>query len=261
MSGVGRRSCEAYCVGACKSGTHSLRDVFRPHYRAEHEPLSKELIPLILRHRGEIAQLESVRRLVSRFDERLPLDMNSSQLNLYLLPALFELRPRARFILTIRDCYSWLESLLHHILTRKVDPASSWLPFRDFRFGRPGSRDPNEAALAADPIAPLAGYFRYWRHHNSSVVELVPRDRLLVVRTDEIGRRLDDIARFVGVPVGTLSPAGAHAFASNRRPGALLDRVSRQYLQALAQTYCEPLMSEIFPDVVESYSSPTRGAI
>jgi hypothetical protein len=99
----------------------------------------------------------------------------------------------------------------------------------------------------------LAGYFKYWGHHNSRVLELVPRDRLLVVRTDEIARRLDEIASFVGVPIDTLSPAGAHAFASKRQPGALLNRVSRRHLQALAEAYCEPFMSEIFPDAVDAY--------
>jgi Sulfotransferase domain len=246
------RAFEAFGVGTAKSGTHSLYELCRPHYRSAHEAHSDVLVPLILQHDGDLRASDAATALVANEDEATALDMNSSQLNYYLLPAILRHRPNARFILTIRDCLSWVESLVHHITFWPIDPESPWVRFRELRFGSPVDHPPEEHVLADAGLSTLSGYFDYWSRHNDAVLSSVPRDRLLVVRTDRLSEHVETIAEFLDVPTDTLTASAAHSFAANRRPGAWLDRMDRDYLRQKVHDHCAPLMTRWFPDILEA---------
>ena len=82
------RRFHAYCVGALKSGTHSIAGMLMRDYRSSHEPRVPELIDAVLAFsRREIPKLD-LQQLVHRRDKALWLEMESSAFNVHVLDLL-----------------------------------------------------------------------------------------------------------------------------------------------------------------------------
>jgi hypothetical protein len=237
------RRFHAFGVGMAKSGTHSLAAIFQ-NYRARHEPQHEYMLKAILQR---TFGPEERQQFLQHRDRELMLEMNVSQLNYFFLPELLRLVPSAKFVLTIRDCYSWLDSLINHQLGR--DASADWQRLRDLRFGRRARPDmPAEGILSKHNLHSLDGYFSYWDRHNRTVLDHVPSDRLLVVRTSEIAQSLPALAAFLSVPVETLVRAQAHSFVAEHRFG-IVQRLDRAHLQSKAERHCGELMRRFFPAI------------
>lgn len=246
------RAFEVFGIGTAKSGTHSLYELCRPRYRSAHEVHSEVLVPLILQNVGDLRDCVEARALLTDVDEGTALEMNSSQLNYYLLPLILRHRPNALFILTIRDCVSWVESLIHHIVSWPIDSDSPWVRFREFRFGTSIAHPPEERVLAEAGLSTLSGYFEYWSRHNHAILSSVPPERLLVIRTDRLSVHVGTIADFLGVHARELTAAAAHSFAATRARGAWLDQIDRDYLRHQVHVHGGPLMTQLFEDVLHA---------
>ena len=77
--------------------------------------------------------LTSLRIPVAR-DHALALEVDSSALNFDLLDLLLSEFPDARYLLTIRDCYSWCNSVFNHTLRNRGNLDALWLPMRQSRY-------------------------------------------------------------------------------------------------------------------------------
>ena len=97
-----------------KTGTVSIHAIFRKaQYRCgEHEPESRFLINKILTFYNGKIDTNEFTLYVKHRDRRLGLEMDVSHLNYHLLDILVNEFSEAKFILTIRDCYSWLDSFM-----------------------------------------------------------------------------------------------------------------------------------------------------
>lgn len=233
--------------------------MFEDEFRAGHEADSHEVIETIFRvASGELKDRE-LREYIRRRDRRLRLEVDSSQLNYFLLDHLVDLYPQARFLLTIRNPYAWVDSFINHQLGRSA--SETWKKFRDFRF-RPGEFDhpPEEAALQERGLYTLDGYFSYWSRHNERVLGTVPESRLLVVRTPEITERATEIATFVGVSPEKINRDRSHSNTAKTK-FHVLDDVDRDHLARKVDEHCGTLMQKYFPDVrrpVEGLPSLSR---
>ncbi|MDM8563812.1 hypothetical protein QUF54_10710, partial [Candidatus Marithioploca araucensis] len=86
--------------------------IFERQYRAAHEPESSFVNHQIIAFaNGKINKSELI-KYVEHKKRRLALEMDSSWLNYFFVDILVNEFSEAKFILTIRDCYSWLESLI-----------------------------------------------------------------------------------------------------------------------------------------------------
>lgn len=192
------RHFQAYCVGTAKSGTHSIAAIFSKNYRAAHEPNSEEFIDLLFAVWNGSREPKHLRRYIKERDKRLWLEIDSSQLNYFVLDILVQEFPKAKFILTIRDCYSWLDSLINHQLAR--DCSQNWYKLRDVRFkGKSTEYAPEEEILARHNLYTLDGYLSYWAKHNKDILAKVPNHKLLIVKTNEISSKVAKISDFLGV--------------------------------------------------------------
>ncbi len=126
--------------------------------------------------------------------------MDSSYLNYHLLDILVSEFSDAKFILTIRDCYSWIESYFaQHMLALETQNnwfRHHWIDLMDLRYGSREKYAKEEAILAEKGLPTLDSYFSYWREHNSKVLATVPEERLLVVKTQEIEQSIRRIEKF-----------------------------------------------------------------
>ncbi len=195
----------AFGVGCAKTGTNSLAQMFARDYRAAHEPAKHALLELILkRPQTKDADFSAaVRGLLDPLD----LEMNASQINGYIVATLVTLYPGAKFVLTVREPASWVRSFANHQLTRGgLARGSLWARFRNLRFL--GEDMPDGNALYT-----LDQYLRFWLSHNLNVVGVVPRERLLVVRTERLNEEIPRLAAFLGVGKDTLTSARANECA------------------------------------------------
>ena len=240
------RKAHLYCVGTAKSGTHSIASIFGDQLRSAHEPESSEVIDMILDLAiGRIGD-EDLRRYVLRRDRRLMLEVDSSQLNFFLLDKLVEIFPDAKFILTIRNPCAWLDSFINHQLSRQA--SDKWKKLRDFRF-RPDlyTHSQAEQILKKRGLYTLDGYLSYWAHHNRTVIDTIPKDRLLIVRTDKISECADEIVTFSGVSGSNFRQGKSHIL-SNKPKLHLLDEIEREYLECKIKEHCGELMARFFPE-------------
>jgi len=241
-----RRRAQIYCVGIAKSGTHSIADLFGDQVRANHEPDGHEVIGWIIDNaQGRLSDPEFETR-IKRRDRRLRLEVDSSQLNAHFIEILVRAFPHAKFILTIRDPYSWLDSIINHSLSDSTPPA--WKRMRDFRF-RPQlfQHSPQEKILKDNGLYTLDGYLSYWARHNSLVLDAVPHERLLVVRTDEITKRAQEIAEFTEIRRASADKENTHSFLARAKYG-ILDSIDGSYLNKKIEEHCSAYTRRFFPD-------------
>jgi hypothetical protein len=245
---IRRRKFLAFCVGAPKTGTQSITDIFEDRYRSAHEPLwggTMEILRAALR--GEHSR-EEWKRILRKRDREMHLEMESSHF-LYLFADLLpELFPSARFILTVRDPRSWLDSSInqdlnypaHRLVSRRALPVDVfWHDVQNHYYRTPENTfHPAEAALEARRVPyTIDGYLAHWARHNRAILDHIPEDRLLIVRTGEIGKQVPRMARFVEVPDDTLTVDRSHTHKAPRKHG-LLDKVDAEYLKDRLEHHC-----------------------
>ena len=232
------RRTHLYCVGLPKSGTHSLAAMFEDRYRARHEPQLSYISWLKSEHRAGRIDDAALRRYLNHRDLVLWLELESSAGLGVLTPHLVALRPGARFILTWREPMGWIRSWTNHVLNRPYGPTSIWTLNRAQEY-RPATLEwsPHEEALRARGLYPIAGYLEYWARHVRTVLDAVPRERLLVLRVDQIRSRIAEVARFAGVPEPTLLHEEAHAFKGLGDQGVIA-QVDPGFLAAEVERCC-----------------------
>jgi hypothetical protein len=217
---VPSRRLHLYGVGMGKTGTHSLATVFERDYRAAHEAGSQELMELLFDVWDGLRPTSEIRPALLGRDAALRLDMDASLVNGEVVSDLVDLFPDARFVLTVREPRQWLDSMANHTLAH--DTPAHWVRWRDIRFRAAELvHPPEEEAWAASGLYTLDGYLGSWARHNRMVLDAVPPDRLLVVRTEDLELRLPDLADFAGVPLESLDVDRVHAFPAAGRYGAL----------------------------------------
>src|SRR5687767_195405 len=223
--------------------------MFSRRVRRDHEPEATRLIEKFLAwQRGELDQGQFTQWLHAR-DRRMALEVDSSSLNQAIMEVLVREFPNARFVLTIRDCYSWCNSMIYHTIRFKADLHPLWKAMGRWRM-RPEDfqHAPQEELLRALEVAPLACYFRYWSRHNADVLAQVPQDRLLVVRTDETEKRAFEIADFAGLPRRVVRLHRTHAY-KNPAKQELLRKIDRDFVESKVEQHCRPLMARFFAEI------------
>jgi len=243
------RRTQLYCVGIAKSGTSSIGGMFSRNVRAAHEP---QVLPLIDKFfdwaGGRVSEQEMSEWLRTR-DREMALEVDSSWVNILILGFLLREFPGARFVLTIRDCYSWLNSTLNHAERfRNVSPRQR-VRAREFVFNRGGFiHAPEERILREKGFYTLDGYYSGWAAHNEQVLAKVPRERLLVVRTDQIRQRAHEVADFAGLPREAIRLECTHAF-QNPAKQQIIQQIDRDFLERKVEQHCRPLMAKYFPEI------------
>jgi hypothetical protein len=257
------RRFHAFGVALPKTGTHSLAAVFS-RYRAWHEPDRDYYAQIVVgRTTGELSDSATL-DLLRQLDRRWWLELNSSWLNYFFLDLLLAEYPQAKFVLTIRDCYSWLDSMFNQVLARSHADSPQLAEF--YRWYAdilvPGSHEDGDRVLAERRLWPLDAWLRFWNQHNTRILALVPRERLLVVRTQDIRREIPRLAEFLGVPPDTLDAGRTHEHKAEAKFGLVSD-IDENYLHARVAARCGDLMEKFFPEIrsVSDVPGLTRDAV
>jgi hypothetical protein len=102
------RKAQVFVIGTAKSGTHTLARIWGNQLRAAHEPEAYFSISTFFDWKNGVFSDEKLQQIICEQDKRLWLEVNSSQINFSFLDTLLKIFPASKFILTIRNPYSWL---------------------------------------------------------------------------------------------------------------------------------------------------------
>jgi hypothetical protein len=262
---------KAYSVGLPKTGTASLYFLFRD-YRTYHEPEDRFLIyKLLAVEQGKITRKELTQSIKKR-DRRLQLEMDSAWINGYIVDILAEEFKEAKFILGIRDCYSWLDSFINHnlFIAKREQKWSRWQHWRGkyftqwenfvFKAHQLKHAKP-EQILAKNGLYTLEGYLSYWAEHNNKVLTAVPKERLLIVKTLELKQSIPRIENFLGLTPGSLPRDTKINVRKKQDKYNLLSQIDKDFLDEKVNTHCKELMDKFFPEITISEVEAQRKSI
>ena len=162
------RETHLFCVGAPKTGTLSVASVFGSHFRSTHEPdidLTADMLEA--RQQGHASDEELVQWLRQR-DSLLWLECEATHAMAWFSDLIAPTFPEARFILPVRACYSWLDSILNQHLNGGGVRAP-YFKLRDL-YHATTVAGTNLPLLKARGLYPLEGYLSYWARHNDFVL-------------------------------------------------------------------------------------------
>ena len=238
---------KAFCVGQAKSGTASLYGLLAKSYRAGHEPERAQILEMIRREsRGEVEEAAFVEYLIRR-DQRLNLEYDIAWANQFLLRHMVVAFPAARFVVLVRDPYSWLQSIVGHLISREIpSDVRSFLDwwFKPERY--PHTR--HDRALQMSGTYSIAALLNAWNQHIDSCTKVVPRERRLFLRTHELDRSHSHLAEFLQIPPESLDARQGHLNQSSWA-GKLPSIVDGAYLSDMIGTICGVNMTCHFPEV------------
>ena len=151
------------------------------------------------------------------------------------------------FIQLIRDCYTWLESIINHLLARTIpEDVQSFL---DWWF-EPSKYPYNESdrCLREVGVYSLECFVARWSIHAEGPARAIPPDRLITIRTPEIRSSAQCLANFLDVSVDLIDTAKSHRnIGEKARP--LLSLVDRDYLDDTVTRICQDSMNRYFPEI------------
>ncbi len=239
------RRLDVCCCGLSKTGTHSMVGIFE-NYRSVHHPDADTRLNLAIGYlKGELSVGHAERTLRSR-DRLLHLEMESSSLAGILIEPLVKACPQKNFILTMRDVFTWCDSWLDHNINSPPTAASLFGMLDRVRLHVdefPPTRF--DAPLTERGFPALPCFFQLWANHNTRVLQAVPAERLLIVRTADITGKISDIAQWAGVPAETLRGDRGWLFAAPKKHGVLAT-LDAAYVREMAERFCGPLMQRYF---------------
>lgn len=246
--GLRRRRFLAFGLGTPRSGTTSLAAIFEGRYRAEREPDYARSINLLRAVREDQVRGEALCAELLGRDRRLHLELEASCFLSELTVPLQEAFPAARFILTLRDCYSWLDSILNLAIAIRISGKDRGQWFATLFRPERHRYQTADAPLQQLGLYPLDAYLSHWSRVNTHVLSTVDDERLLVVRTPELETALHQLARHLRIPAHTLSRSAAHRNRMQFKHG-VLQQLDPSYLRDQCEHYCRPLMDRFFPTV------------
>jgi hypothetical protein len=177
--------------------------------------------------------------------------MDTASFNHFYLHILVKEFPQAKFIFTIRDCYSWVNSFLRmisrwkkHFLDIGLDMPDWMLNYGRILFGEYDWNWFNSYQALQEHLDPLVEMFiKSWGNLNKRILDLLPPERSLILRTSDISRSQTKLADFIGIPAATLT----EHHHINMAPDSIniLEDYDREKFDELCYHYAKPVIDRL----------------
>jgi hypothetical protein len=238
-----------YNVGIAKTGTQSVASIFA-NYRSLHEYFFADSVEAIGRRAsGEMTEAQ-FREFTHWRDGVARLDVDSSSFNSFYVDVLAHEFAEAKFLFVMRDCWSWLDSMLNMVVHfGPIMPG--WMIEHCRTILGPACSASITRSDLPDMVRDGLGY---WARANQFVLDYLPTGRSLILRTSELSSSLTCLAAFAGVAADTLRGDLAHVHRAQRRYH-LLEEVDPAVLEAAYSADCARLMERFYPTLAASARS------
>ena len=254
------RRFHAYNVGLPRTGTSSVATLFGQFRSATEFQEQKTVEHIVAWQDGSLSEAEFHAYILDR-DREGQLEMDSASFNHFYLDFLIDRFPEAKFVFTIRECYPWLNSFLSLMLRwrkRYSDQGLEMPPwmaaygrllFGTFSWDAFTSADTLKASIP-DLVEP---FVQCWSTYNRLILERLPPERSLIIPTEDLSHRQDDLAAFIGVPRSSLS--SADHVGRTAEPVDWLQSVSPAVFEASYNRFSSESLSHFFRSESLSVSS------
>ena len=236
------------CVGLPRSGVVSLFTLFRD-FRAANEYAEAETVRKLVDYRKKSLSRDALRAYIARRDRESALEMDAASFLHLVGDLIAEMNDETRFVLPVREPAAWFESyigelrrVLARLRARGKSPPEWQQKYGEMLMGRFDWQE------IATPEARQAGmpdlarrFLTHWAQATGKMLDTLPRERTLVLRTGDLGPMRDVLAEFVGQPSGSLT-GESHSNASS--PGSSpLEGLPEGWLAKTAAEICGPTYS------------------
>ena len=244
------------CVGLPRSGVASLFTLFS-NFRAANEYAEAETIrTLVNHHRGGLGH-GALRAYLARRDRESALEMDAASFLHLASDVLAGLSDDTRFVLPVRAPDAWCESYVgelvrvHDRLRKRGKVPPAWQ--RDYgeillgRFEWEEIATPEVRGVCLPDVA--RRFLVHWAHATGKMLDSLPPERTLVLRTEDLGPMRDRLAVFVDQPVESLTGI-SHSNAGPPGPSPL-DGLPQGWLARTSAEICGPTHARALNRCVE----------
>ncbi|MCW8879487.1 MAG: hypothetical protein OQK51_20715 [Kangiellaceae bacterium] len=239
------RRFHAFSIGTPKSGTTSVAGLLDKNFRASHEPERVQLIHLINDHYNKKVSDEQYVNWLQLRDRRVWLELESNCFLGYRYDLLLRAFPNVKYVLSVRDPISWLDSMMNHTINyppKSEEVIKYWhgIFFRPEQF--PHSNHDN--ILSEHSVYSVEAYLNYWAHSVSSALDTIPPKQLLVINTKQLINNKHKLAQFLGFSDDLIDDQSGHL---NKAPNKyhLLDKIDKAYVEEVYQKYCAGVVNKL----------------
>ena len=236
------RTRRAYALGPPKSGTTSVARVFADVCRSRHEPERPATVESMHAHFvGDISDDELKRTYKAR-DKQLLLDVESNCFLAYRPDLLKSVYPDAKFVVLLREPRSWLDSIFDNNINfprTKTPTMTKWHSV--FFHGDSLPETTSDRVLANIGLYPLHWYLEYWQRTYERCLRALQGDMCLRVGTNQIGRRLGEIAEHIGLEPVRIDGSDAHRNKTASKHG-ILEQLEIADVDEAIERICHPLI-------------------
>lgn len=189
-----------FAIGLPRSGTHSIVSILERNSSALHEPLVGKTVTFILRYKyGKISRKQLIKHILYR-EKHLKAEFEAAHYLHHISDVLRDLYPSSKFVLTVREPLSWLESEIGKNMRTYSKGHYSDTILRKFRYGE-YKHSFSEHEKQIEGIYPIQSYLAYWKDHLQQVLQSIPEDRLLVIPTKDISNSIMSLSNFLNVAI------------------------------------------------------------
>lgn len=241
------RKFQAYVVGLPKTGTVSLAGIFG-NYRSSHEFDQWETHQMVIKYKQGLISKKQVCEYLKRRDLMAGLlEIDSAHFNRHYPDILADEYHEAKFICLIRDCYSWLDSYINYFMEPKREAIQSRKIDNGFPFDLPRGSLKEREELVNNFHKYIDTLLSFWANSYKDMIEKLPHGRSLIVKTQEISGKVDEIANFVGVSPESLIKENSHLNKSEKKI-QILHKLDYGFLKVKFNEHCSGLMNKYFHD-------------
>jgi len=243
------RSFHAYVIGTMKSGTTSLGRVLSSRYHARHEALPRQsCLKTVFLRRNKIS-LSRFREYVVLRDKYLNLDLESSCFLLDWADVLVEHFSEAKFIVPIREPYTWLRSMINQEFSTNLSVKESYWKLLFNEYFQDDNAQLEDEPLLSAKLHSVSAYLKYWNDHHLRLIQNIPKDRLLIFRTDYINENIEAIANFLDIPSEDLDKDRIRQNRTKIYHIDALRDISQSHIRDCIREYCSDSLLQFFPEV------------
>ena len=233
------------CMGLPRSGVVSLFTLFS-NFRAANEYAEAETIRVLVKHHTGGLSHDELRAYLARRDRESALEMDAASFLHLTGGMLASFSDSTRFVLPVRAPDAWFESYMRELLrvldrlrVRGRAPPAWQRDYGEMLVGRfhweeiatPEARRTSMPGLARRFLA-------HWAQATAKMLDTLPPERTLVLRTEDLGPMRERLATFVNQPTDSLTGA-SHSNANPPGPSPL-DGLTEGWLAQAAAEICGP---------------------
>lgn len=96
-------------------------------------------------------------------------------------------------------------------------------------------------------LYPIRSYLEFWKQHNQKIITSVNKDKLLIIKTQDISKSTSKITGFLNINESGIVHNSSHEFKAKGKHG-ILAKLDANFIYDTATEICGELNDMYFPE-------------